>query len=292
VRTAEDAIADTQEAPLAGHVLLVEDNSVNQEICAQMLVVLGCDVEVVSDGRAGYEAAFSRSYDLVLMDCQMPVMDGFESAAAIREREAADAKEGPARRIPVIALTANAMNGDRERCIKAGMDDYLSKPFKKEALRAVLERWLPSSRQRPDAPAETVAPAPAPSAVVHEAAPQKAEVLDRSMLDNIRRLQKPGAPSVLGKVVDLYFRDAPQQIVSMRDALVAADATVLRRAAHTLKSNSGNLGATGLAAVCKELEARAASAQLDGADEFIARIQSEYERVHAALRAETEQVAA
>ncbi|HEX2829615.1 MAG TPA: MHYT domain-containing protein [Burkholderiales bacterium] len=283
VRAAEQAMADTQEAPLGGHVLLVEDNSVNQEICAQMLVNLGCDVEVVSDGRAGLEAAFARPYDLVLMDCQMPVMDGLESATAIRERERAEAKTAPARHIPIIALTANAMDGDRARCIKAGMDDYLSKPFKKEALRAVLERWLPACPRTERRAAEPAAEIP-PSVEVRG----QAETLDRSALDNIRRLQKPGAPSVLGKVVDLYVRDAPRQITAMRDALSAGDSAVLRRAAHTLKSNSGNLGATGLAAVCKELETRAAGAALDGTDEFIERIQREYERVQAALLAETE----
>jgi CheY-like chemotaxis protein len=118
-------------------VLLVEDNCLNQEICAAMLDSLGCDAEVVDDGRAGVDAVLDRQYDIVLMDCQMPNMDGFEATRLIRKLEL----ERSAKRVPIIALTANAMEGDRDRCIAAGMDDYVSKPFKKDALRATLELW-------------------------------------------------------------------------------------------------------------------------------------------------------
>jgi signal transduction histidine kinase/CheY-like chemotaxis protein len=138
--------AETQSAPVAARVLLVEDNRVNQEICKAMLKKLGCQVEVANDGRAGVDAAFAASYDVVLMDCQMPEMDGFEASSTIRAREAeldADRRASglPVRRLPIVALTANAMQGDRERCLAAGMDDYLAKPFKKEQLVAVLEKW-------------------------------------------------------------------------------------------------------------------------------------------------------
>jgi signal transduction histidine kinase/CheY-like chemotaxis protein len=139
--------APDAKTPLVARVLVVEDNRINQEICVAMLKRLGCETEVAANGRAGVEAAFARAFDLVLMDCQMPEMDGFEAALTIRAREAAvDLERGeagaPARRLPIIALTANAMQGDRERCLAAGMDDYLAKPFKKEQLGAVLERWL------------------------------------------------------------------------------------------------------------------------------------------------------
>jgi CheY-like chemotaxis protein len=126
---------------------MVEDNCVNQEICEAMLLKLGCEVDVAVNGRDGVEAAFSRHYDLVLMDCQMPDMDGFQAAAAIRLREkqthdAQHAAGSPPRRVPIVALTANAMLGDQERCLAAGMDDYLAKPFNMEQLAARLERWL------------------------------------------------------------------------------------------------------------------------------------------------------
>jgi signal transduction histidine kinase/ActR/RegA family two-component response regulator len=128
----------------ARRVLLVEDNIVNQEVARAMLDKLGFEVDVAADGRAGIEAAFSRSYDVVLMDCQMPNMDGFQATAAIRAHELdPEAWMGSMpRRTPIIALTANAMKGDRERCLAVGMDDYLAKPFRTEQLEAVLRRWL------------------------------------------------------------------------------------------------------------------------------------------------------
>ena len=131
-------------------VLVVEDNRINQEICVAMLRKLGCETQVAGNGRLGVDAALAQAFDLVLMDCQMPEMDGLEATAAIRVREAELDRERamsglPPRRMPIIALTANAMRGDRERCVAAGMDDYLAKPFKKEQLSAMLQRWVTTS---------------------------------------------------------------------------------------------------------------------------------------------------
>ena len=136
---------DVSKKPEPGirRVLLVEDNRVNQEVGKAMLRTLGYEVDVRADGRAGLEAAFERRYDVVLMDCQMPEMDGYTATAAIRAREAdAGTGENKPPRMPIIALTANAMKGDRERCLAAGMDDYLAKPFRKEQLKEVLTRWI------------------------------------------------------------------------------------------------------------------------------------------------------
>ena len=139
------------EAPLSGRVLLVEDNLVNQEIAAAMLRALGCEVDIADDGRAAVEAAAAGGYDAILMDCHMPEMDGFEATAALRARERDAAVRGAsgARRMPIVALTANAMDGDRERCLAAGMDAYLAKPFKKEELAAVLRTWLARPAEKP-----------------------------------------------------------------------------------------------------------------------------------------------
>ncbi|HEV7803669.1 MAG TPA: response regulator, partial [Burkholderiales bacterium] len=155
------AEAESSRAP--GRVLLVEDNRVNQEICKAMLRKLSCEVDVANDGRAGVEAALNGRYDIVLMDCQMPVMDGFQAATAIRAREVElddelRASGLPPRRMPIVALTANAMQGDRERCLAAGMDDYLAKPFKKDQLGAMLDKWLRRPEERN---ARQAAPAPA-----------------------------------------------------------------------------------------------------------------------------------
>jgi signal transduction histidine kinase/DNA-binding response OmpR family regulator len=144
---AETGLGPAREAandmPLAGQVLLVEDNRVNQEIAVAMLRSLGCDVDIADTGLAALRAVESKAYDAVLMDCHMPEMDGFEATAALRAREQAPPPgRASAVRLPIVALTANAMDGDRERCLAAGMDAYLAKPFKKEELLAVLRTWL------------------------------------------------------------------------------------------------------------------------------------------------------
>jgi two-component system sensor histidine kinase/response regulator len=125
---------------LGHHILVVDDHRINQEICRAMLRRLGCTLEVAGNGRAALAAFESGCFDLILMDCQMPEMGGFEATAQIRALERA---RGAASATPIIALTANAMEGDRERCLACGMNDYLSKPFKPEQLLAALKRWLP-----------------------------------------------------------------------------------------------------------------------------------------------------
>ncbi|MGH8665885.1 MAG: ATP-binding protein, partial [Burkholderiales bacterium] len=143
----EPAPETAAESPLAGRVLLVEDNLVNQEIALAMLRALGCEVDIAGTGRAALLAVEDKVYDAILMDCHMPEMDGFEATAALRARERAVAPgRAPAARLPIVALTANAMDGDRERCLAAGMDAYLAKPFKKDELLAVLRTWLARPR--------------------------------------------------------------------------------------------------------------------------------------------------
>ena len=144
----EDMVAKTESADQAGgrsaRVLLVEDNAVNQQVAVAMLQKLGCAVDVAADGQQALDAEARATYDLIFMDCQMPVMDGFATTRAIREREAqAMDEERRARRIPIVAMTANALQEDRERCLRHGMDDYLAKPFRQQQLKAMLERWLP-----------------------------------------------------------------------------------------------------------------------------------------------------
>jgi signal transduction histidine kinase/CheY-like chemotaxis protein len=151
VESAADALS-----PAADHkprLLLVEDNRVNQEVAKAMLHHLGYGVDVVGDGRAGVEAAMTGRYALILMDCQMPEMDGFQATAAIRAEEGALVKqEAPAARLPIVALTANALKGDRERCLDAGMDDYIAKPFRKDDLEHMLKSWLDRPAERPVTP--------------------------------------------------------------------------------------------------------------------------------------------
>jgi PAS domain S-box-containing protein len=152
--------------PLSARVLLVEDNGVNQEIGMAMLQAIGCEVDLAADGREAIEATGAKDYDLVLMDCQIPHVDGFEATRAIRARERERSPSSAALRLPIVALTANAMSGDRELCIAAGMDDYLSKPFTQAQLRAVLEAWMPNPAAAAAAERSGMARSPVLRAVV------------------------------------------------------------------------------------------------------------------------------
>jgi two-component system sensor histidine kinase/response regulator len=226
-------------------VLVVEDQPINRELTVAMLQKLGCRTEVAENGRVGVRAVSEQRFDLVLMDCQMPEMDGFEAAAAIRLAES-DAAE----RLPIIALTANAIAGDRERCLAAGMDDYLSKPYTRAQLHDVLGRWL--KRSAATAAAESVAPQSMPDAAV----------VDKAALDSIRAI---GGDELLARMIDLFTQDVPPLLQQLRNAMAEGNAGAVCAAAHALKSISLNLGAVVLGDLCKrtELEARAGIVSTD-----------------------------
>ncbi len=279
----QPAAAGEERRRIDARVLLVEDSAVNQEVALAMLKSVGCEVRLAENGREAVAAVHDGRFDLILMDCQMPEMDGFEATAAIRKLEVARA--APGARVPIIALTANVLGGDRERCLAAGMDDYLAKPFKQEQLWSVLAKWITGT---PDAPAPTsvtgnreTSPVAPDTATSDEA--MRAAVIDMKALDTIRALQQPGAPNLLEQVVKVYFDDAPRLTRSMREALASGDSGALQRAAHTLKSGSATLGALKLAELCKEMETQARAGRLADAERGIARIEDEYGRVRAAL---------
>ena len=254
-------------APLQARVLLAEDNLVNQEVATAMLENLGCRVRVVSDGSAVLKALAEHRYDLVLMDCQMPDMDGYAATAAIRQHE--QAQPNP-RRIPVIALTANAMEGDRERCLAAGMDDYLIKPLRTDSLYAVLKHWLESDANAADSPGSPFVP-------------ETGFALDVSTLDAIRALQQAGAPDLLQKIAGLYLGSVPGQINQLRAAVEQGDAAGAHRLAHGLKSSSANVGAFALAACFEDLEQMGRSGNTAAMAARVAEAESEYARVAQAL---------
>ena len=253
-------------------VLLVEDNPVNQELACEMLRSLGLQVDVAEDGEQALAVLARRSYSLVLMDCQMPVMDGFEATRRLR---AVERSAGSGARLPVIALTANALVGDREQCLAAGMDDYLSKPFTAAQVKEVLGRWLP---QR-ETSVEPTAVLPAATQVERSAT----AVLDRSRLEQIRNLRQPGMPSVLGRVIQLFLASAPEQIAALRAA--ASDASRLREVAHSLKSASANLGATDFSDGCRELEMMGRTGRLEGAADAVAALEKGFTQVRESLLA-------
>jgi len=268
-------------ARLHAQVLLAEDNLVNQEVTRAMLESGGCRVTVVTNGQEVLAALSRAAYDLVLLDCQMPVLDGFAATRALREREAAAPpppnSQSPTH-IPVIALTAHAMRGDRELCLNAGMDDYLSKPFTQEQLWAVLHRWLPEelARGNRDRAARSV----------WTPRTKRPTPLDPEALDHLRALQKGSERNILGKVVQSYLNTAPQLLQSMQKAVARNDVAALRRAAHTLKSSSASLGALVLAALCKDLEAMGRTNRLAEAAAVLPALLTEGEAVRVALAAE------
>jgi CheY-like chemotaxis protein len=278
-----------------------------------MLKDIGCEVRLAENGREAVTAVSRRRFDVVLMDCQMPEMDGFEATRAIRKREAA--RKGAPQRVPIVALTANALGGDRARCLAAGMDEYLAKPFKKEQLWSALAKWVKPSKVRsaepgsaapmpaaapaafaaPSAPkeerpasdppiAEATSPAPAPApAESREDAP--ATEIDGKALEEIRSLQRAGTPDLLEKIVERYLKDASRLLQSMREATATANGDALRRGAHTLKSSSATLGAFRLAQHCREMESRARAGRLAEAGQWLNLIESELALVRVALPA-------
>jgi CheY-like chemotaxis protein/HPt (histidine-containing phosphotransfer) domain-containing protein len=237
-------------------VLLAEDNPVNVEVASAMLASLGLDVLHAAHGGEACGLALSRPVDLVLMDCQMPVMDGFAATAELR-------RHAQLRKLPIIAVTANALQGDRDACLAAGMDDYLSKPFALQELAATLGRWLALPQERP--------------------AGQCNDPISRQALDNIRALSGERGAALVRKVVSAYVDDAPLQLDTLRQAIAGQDPAVLRRAAHSLKSASANVGALTLAQMCKQMEHLGRAEQIDGASGILTDMEQEFHAVRRSL---------
>ncbi len=261
--------------------LIAEDNPVNRKLALLQLKKLGYRAEAVCNGREAVAAVASGKYALVLMDCQMPEMDGFAAAEAIRMIE-----QGT-QHLPIIAMTANAMRGDREACVAAGMDDYVAKPVDTEQLGAILRRWLPP---RPPTRDGTGATRPAvPVEELHPPGPLKPP-LDPAILEGLRALQKLGDGKLLGELIDLFTADTPDMVEAMRAAVVDGDPERLQRAAHQWKGSCANLGATVLASLCEEVEGLGRAGFTARAGALLPRMETEYTRVRVAL--EREQVTA
>ena len=248
------------------YVLLAEDNPVNQEVARSMLESLGCRVQVVSDGLEALQAAARRNFDLILMDCQMPGMDGYEATRIL--------KEGPCP--PIVALTAHAMEGDREQCLAAGMDDYLAKPFALDQLLAILQKWL--GGRRPLDPFDTIAP--------ERPETRRSETIDPKALEAIRSLQKQGNPHLLHRVIRIYLEDSLRLLRELREARALGDRDRMARSAHSLKSSSANVGAKRLSSLCKDLEALDPQQTLERVEELLCEVEREYQLVQAELRRE------
>ncbi len=256
-------------------VLLVEDNVVNQEVGCAMMEAFGCRVDVASNGHEAIDRMEADVYDVVFMDCEMPLMDGLEATRIIRERE----KNGCGR-TTIVALTAHDSDADRLRCFEAGMDDYLSKPFLMRELSGMLEKWTNKNpAQDSTAGAAVSRPESGPPEIVNE------DYLDQKSLDKIKSLG-PNGPKMLSAVISIYLNDSPVLIERLSESLNAGDADGVAQAAHALKSASANLGAMPLAEMCRQVEDIARANSVQGCNSLISRIRLEYGKAEEALRGE------
>ena len=258
---------------LAGRVLLVEDNPVNQEMACLMLEDLGLEVWIAGNGEEAVRASAEGGVALILMDCHMPVMDGFDAAREIRRQESARNSEAP---IPIIALTANVQKDVRTRCVEVGMDGYLSKPFNQRQLHAKIAPWLATAADRASHQLHDKQPKDAASA--------DGELLDPAVLEAIRRLGRPGRPPPLQKVISLYLDSAPALMEQLRRGVADGHPEEVRLAAHTLKSSSLNLGARAFAATCQLIEAQGREAKLYEARVALAGAEAQFAELVAELK--------
>ncbi len=266
---------------LEGWVLLVEDNLVNQEVALAMLQKIGADVKLAANGQIALNLLEENNFDMVLMDCQMPVMDGFEATVQIRQRE----KTLGLVKIPIVALTANAIIGDREVCLAKGMDDYLGKPFSFEQLHQLLANWLPVREHTVSeriVNENTVRENNASESMMrkeNDFQSLPAVQIDKKIIAQLKVLGE----GLLLRVIQLYRETTPELLTNMQEAIDASDADKLYKAAHSMKNSSANLGVTELVNQCRELEAFARQGSLAPATDLLLSIKQLYAAALVAL---------
>jgi CheY-like chemotaxis protein/HPt (histidine-containing phosphotransfer) domain-containing protein len=246
-------------------ILVAEDSPLNAQVALKQLEKLGYAADIVADGDQVKGALEKADYSIILMDCQMPEMSGYEATRQIRERESEQAERGaPGKRLYIIAMTANTEADHREECLKAGMDDYITKPVQLPELEAALLRALADR---------------ASSQALEE-------VIDPVIIAGLRQLRMPNKPDPLVELIDMFLREAPEKLDAMTDAVAKNDISSLARfigAGTSLKGSAGNLGARNLAALCDEIEQAARNWSLDDALPLVERARQEFACVRAAL---------
>lgn len=248
-----DASATTTGLKFAGHrILVAEDNPVNQQIAIRMLEKLGCRADIASNGREAVLMHGEQPYHLVLMDCQMPELDGYQATAQIR------AMENGRRRTPIVALTSHSTQNEREKCLAAGMDDFISKPVQLQILEQVMGRWLLSATMQPAI----------------------AEPGKNDELETVQTL----FGAAFAELAALYQIDSPKRIGILHQAGAAGDGAQIAKVAHAFSGSCASIGATHLSALCKELERHAKDGVLAGFDQKMNAIEAEYNRVSAKLQ--------
>ena len=260
---------------IRARVLVAEDNVANQKVATRLLEKLGCRVDVAATGSEAVRLLRLLSYDIVFMDCQMPEMDGFEATREIRRQK------GLNRKVPIIAMTANAMAGDREECLAVGMDDYIAKPVELEQVIDVLKRW---ARSRVEADGtETIPPDPVPSKPVPTPAKPATSAVDGEAIARLRELVEDDGQAFLKDILGTYITDTTKRLETLRQNATNRNAPELMRSAHAIKGSSLNVGANRLADYCQQLEDIAGAGKLDGTATLVTQIEGEFERVQKEL---------
>ncbi len=272
------------ELPLKANILLAEDNIVNQEVATRMLMKLGCNVETAINGIEAVEMAEKGSYDLILMDCQMPEMDGYAATKEIRQRLQTEA------RIPIIAVSASAMQEDIECCLEAGMDDFISKPVKMKELKRIINKWYSNVRIRTGSAEEHIGKAgintteaSGNSLLFSEDNPVSAEGMN-ILIDREGALDRLGGDEELFmELVQLFMENAPEQIAQLEEAIKAMDIDTARRASHSLKGSAANVGVVNVQQEAFQAESAAKNGDWEGLRFYHERIKTELEKVRSFL---------
>ena len=257
-------------------MLLVEDQLVTLKVCVDILESMGCTVETATDGLRALDRHASGEFGLIFMDCMMPKMDGYEATFEIRRREAYSK-----RRTPIVALTADVTEGARERCLAAGMDDYLAKPFTLDQMKAMLTTWLSPSSPAVDGDHLALAPV----------LPSLNEPIDYKVLDSLGQLQREGRSDIVQQVINLFFSDAENLLRDLTEGAANKDAALLHHASHALKSVSANVGAVILSSRCGELEVMAQAGMVAAVGGMVSAIIEAYRVVEILLSARLPKVA-
>jgi two-component system, sensor histidine kinase and response regulator len=254
---------------LGARILVAEDNQVNQQVALEILRGFNCKVTMASDGDEALQRATENDYDVIFMDCQMPIMNGYEATAEIRKAH------GPDKHVPIIAMTAHAMKGDRERCLAAGMDDYVSKPIDPESVLQVLYRWLPEdmvsrgSEEPPPAPPAPVEPRPAvplPVLDLHQA-----------------MCLTGGKANIFKRVAVVFLQHMPQRIQELEDAIEHGDIAETTRLAHSIQGAAASLSGRRVQETAQRLEIQSRDGSLDNAPELFKILQKEFDDLRQAL---------
>ena len=273
-------IAENRRKRLCMTILVVEDNETNQQVAQGILQSLGCTVEIASNGREAVQTATRKSFDLILMDCQMPVMDGYQATRQIR---ALEEQKKQTFRTPIVALTANALEGDKQRCLDAGMDAYISKPFKQAKIAEIIEQWCPEKQKRP-------AKAGAPEQPLTEnekiAGEQSSPAINRSVLKTLQDLQIEGQPDILASIISAYLGSSERIMAELHEALSVNNLAAVCNSAHSLKSASANVGAANFSEICREIEIKSKTGSFDNRGELISALEKEFVRVKETLQQE------